>query len=303
MGRFIVFMFILALAITTTARSQCTAIPGDANSSGSHTLSDVIATINFIFNRAGFPPCQANDISCWLSGLPCRGNWNGDDFVTLADVIQAVNFIFQKSGGNWNPFPKEKCSQSVGLPSGEVLLVSNNWLWTQDDRGGGSQGSLSIEGDSVVVGPVDHVHFVNSDTAVGGGIYQFEFRGNNFKFAWRISPQNSSQGTGLIFQKAPTEQMALIHVKWDGFFYGWHNSGDQFRNTIPDTFSTDTWHTVTISDNDEEICIQLDGVALDFFGESSIPVDSFFVDVGEGYMGVGNGDSSTVKYHNFLFVK
>ncbi len=87
----------------------CAGIPGDANASGTLTLADVIAAVNFVFNKSGFPACPANGAICWLSGLSCRGNWNGDATVTLADVIRGVNHLFNKPGGPWDPVPVNEC--------------------------------------------------------------------------------------------------------------------------------------------------------------------------------------------------
>jgi plastocyanin len=83
----------------------CSAIPGDANASGNLTLGDIIATVNYIFNKAGCIPTP----SCWLSGLLCRGDWNGSGTVSLSDVIRGVNYIFNKPGGPWNPVPIGAC--------------------------------------------------------------------------------------------------------------------------------------------------------------------------------------------------
>ncbi len=83
----------------------CIARPGDANASGTYTLADVIATVNYIFNKPGCTPQPL----CWLSGLLCRGDWNGSGTVSLVDVIQAVNYIFNKPGGPWNAVPVGVC--------------------------------------------------------------------------------------------------------------------------------------------------------------------------------------------------
>jgi len=91
----------------------CLAIPGDANSSSDLTLSDIISTVNYIFNKPGFPSCPSNSVLCWLSDLLCRGDWNGSATVTLSDVIQGVNYIFNKPGGPWNPLPSGPCCLPV----------------------------------------------------------------------------------------------------------------------------------------------------------------------------------------------
>ena len=84
-------------------------VPGDANASGDLTLSDVIAVVNFIFAKPGFPDCYSNNELCWLSDLLCRGDWNGNSIVTLSDAIWGVNYIFNKPGGPWNPVPYGPC--------------------------------------------------------------------------------------------------------------------------------------------------------------------------------------------------
>jgi|GEM_PF-3039523 len=92
---------------------DCAAKPGDANSSSNHTLADIISTVNYIFNKPGFPSCPSNSNLCWLSDLLCRGDWNGSGTVTLSDVIQGVNYIFNKPGGPWNPIPSGPCCLPV----------------------------------------------------------------------------------------------------------------------------------------------------------------------------------------------
>ncbi|MCI0530899.1 MAG: hypothetical protein L0Y74_02975 [candidate division Zixibacteria bacterium] len=89
--------------------TSCVAIPGDANASNSLTLGDVIATVNYVFNKPGFPACPANNKDCWLSNLLCRGDWNASSSVTLSDVIQGVNKLFNKPGGPWDPLPVGVC--------------------------------------------------------------------------------------------------------------------------------------------------------------------------------------------------
>ncbi len=83
----------------------CIAKPGDANASNNYTLADVIAIVNYVFNKPGCSPQPL----CWLSNLLCRGDWNGSSSVTLTDVIQAVNFVFNKPGGPWNAVPIGVC--------------------------------------------------------------------------------------------------------------------------------------------------------------------------------------------------
>lgn len=93
--------------------TNCLAIPGDANGSGSLTLGDIIATVNYIFAKPGFPACSFNNQYCWLSELLCRGDWNASQTVTLGDVIQGVDYLFNKPGGPWNPAPSGLCCLPV----------------------------------------------------------------------------------------------------------------------------------------------------------------------------------------------
>jgi hypothetical protein len=86
----------------------CIAKPGDANANGLYSLSDVVAIVNFIFAKPGWPPCPAMGNICWLSGLLCRGDFNGDLLVTLGDVIFGVNFVFGKLGAQ-NPVGSGEC--------------------------------------------------------------------------------------------------------------------------------------------------------------------------------------------------
>jgi hypothetical protein len=91
--------------LDTALTNSWTSKPGDANASGTYSLSDVISIVNYIFNKPGCSPQP----TCWLSGRLCRGDWNGSGTVSLSDVIQAVNFIFNKPNGPWNAVPICPC--------------------------------------------------------------------------------------------------------------------------------------------------------------------------------------------------
>ena len=102
--------------IVTIKYSPCTASSpktGDANADGDLSFSDVVSIINYMYGHSNYPSCPANSNLCWLSGLLCRGDWNGDGKVSLADVIEATYFFFQKPGGNWEPVPSGACCGSV----------------------------------------------------------------------------------------------------------------------------------------------------------------------------------------------
>jgi hypothetical protein len=170
-----------------------------------------------------------------------------------------------------------------------------DWAWTGDARGGGNQEKLTTQGDTVTIGPVDHVHFVNKAQTYGAGKYSFKYRGTNFKFAWRISPSDPTKGSALILQKAPGESFALIHVVWDGFFYGWHNASNQFRNTVALTPTSTDWHSVEISDNGSALVVKFDGATLDLFSTPNKSAADFLSDVGTGFIGIGNNDQSAIR--------
>jgi M6 family metalloprotease-like protein len=98
-----------------TRTPVCLGIPGDANADSGLGLPDVISTVNYIFNKPGWPTgnCTSNSNLCWLSDLLCSGDWSGNGTVTLGDVIQGVNYVFSKPNGPWDPVPSETCCLPV----------------------------------------------------------------------------------------------------------------------------------------------------------------------------------------------
>jgi hypothetical protein len=189
----------------------------------------------------------------------------------------------------------------AGEAQAQLIPISNNWQWTQDGRGGGSQNSLTVSGDTLNIAPVDHVHFTHLDTILGTGTYKFRFNTQTrFVFAWRISPTDSTKGTGLIFQNEGNQGFSLIHVTWSSFYYGWHNASS-FRNTVNSPLIRNQWHDVEIRDSGTQIIVLLDGEVLPFFEGSNRPVDDFLRDVEPGYIGIGGGEKGTVKYSGFTY--
>ena len=93
--------------------SQLYVVSGDANADLARGLADVIAMVNYIFSKPGFPACASNAAICWLSDLLCRGDWNASSSVSLEDVIRAVNYIFNKPNGPWNPLPVGDCCVQI----------------------------------------------------------------------------------------------------------------------------------------------------------------------------------------------
>ncbi|OGV95735.1 hypothetical protein A2W24_01125 [Microgenomates group bacterium RBG_16_45_19] len=100
---------VLSLSKFILVEPVCLGKPGDADASGNYTLGDLIAIVNYMFNKPG---CISTPI-CWLSGLLCRGDWNGSGTITLGDVIRGLSYIFNKDGGPWTPVSSGSCCSSV----------------------------------------------------------------------------------------------------------------------------------------------------------------------------------------------
>lgn len=185
---------------------------------------------------------------------------------------------------------------------GKILIPDHSkWEWTQDARGGGSQDKVVNNNGIIEIQPVDHVHFFNRSINQGSAIYKFKFKGINFKFAWRITP-DSTGGTALVLEKVPGGQyIGLLHVKWSGFYYGWHNNYQYFGNPSNVTFDSSSWHEVEIQDSGNDLEIYFDDQKLNMF-ENQIPASQFLADVGNGYIGIGNDDYSIVSYKDFQII-
>jgi len=184
---------------------------------------------------------------------------------------------------------------------GNIVFPDNSkWEWTRDSRGGGSQGSLINHDGLIEILPVGHIHFVNRSVLAGQATYKFKFKGTNFKFAWRISPYDSSRGTALILQKAPGAKFALIHVEWWGFYYGWHNASS-FFNLLDIQIDSTVWHSVEIRDLGNDLKIFYDGTELNFF-DNQIPVSKFLSGVSSGYIGIGGEQYQAVSYKDFQII-
>jgi hypothetical protein len=106
---------IASVAILAGPEDVCVAIPGDANADSSLGLPDIIATVNLVFAKPGWPTdkCSSNSPLCWISDLLCRGDWDGDNNPSLSDAIRGVNYIFSKPGGPWVPIPFGTCCLPV----------------------------------------------------------------------------------------------------------------------------------------------------------------------------------------------
>ncbi|MDI6765224.1 MAG: hypothetical protein QME52_00100 [Bacteroidota bacterium] len=190
----------------------------------------------------------------------------------------------------------------VSWGESKILVPDHSkWEWTQDSRGGGSQSKLVNNNGIIEIHPVDHVHFFNRSINQGKAIYKFKFKGVNFKFAWRITP-NLNGGTALILEKVPGgEYVGLIHVNWSGFYYGWHNNYSAFGNPSNVTFDSSSWHEVEIRETGNDLEIYFDRQKLNMF-ENQIPASQFLADVGNGYIGIGNDDYSIVSYKDFQII-
>ncbi len=183
-----------------------------------------------------------------------------------------------------------------GSGEGHIIRPDHTkWEWTRDDRGGGSQDKLIFSDSVVNILPVEHVHFVNRTINAGAATYRFKFKGSNFKFAWRLSLNDSIKGTVLILQKVPGGEFDFIHVRWYGFYYGWHNSNDAFGNRLIVNFDSSSWHSIQIKDSGNNLRFWFDGKELDFF-TNRIPVEAFLSDLGKGGLGIGNDMQEVVMY-------
>ncbi len=183
-----------------------------------------------------------------------------------------------------------------------IIPDHTKWEWTRDDRGGGSQNSLLFNMRIISILPVNHVHFVNRTVNTGNAVYRFKVRGGNFKFAWRISLNDSTQGTALILQKDQGTKISVIHTKWENFYYGWPNSYNYFSNSLNIRWDSTSWHAVEIHDTGSDIRVFIDGAYRDFF-INQIPVSEFLADVGTGGLGIGNDEYETISYKEMEIVR
>lgn len=97
---------------------QCSAVPGDVNASGTISIGDAVALVNYIFDKDK-PPCLGiSPGNCWTPVPICRGDINGNGAITVGDVVYLVNYIFDKDkppclginqGNCWTPVPNGTC--------------------------------------------------------------------------------------------------------------------------------------------------------------------------------------------------
>ena len=100
----------------------CIVVPGDANTSFTIPLSDVLHIVNYLFDKDK-PPCLGSDPgNCWTLDLLCRGDVNISGTLTLSDVLHLVNYLFDKDkppclGSDpvncWIPEPNGACCLPV----------------------------------------------------------------------------------------------------------------------------------------------------------------------------------------------
>ena len=181
--------------------------------------------------------------------------------------------------------------------------ISQNWIWTQDDRGGGSQSSLTVRSDTATIAVPDFVFYTNLDAVYGNGTYCFKVLGTDFVFSWKIAPANPSQGTALNLQSAPSvwgSALAIGAGQWDGSLYRYHN-GSYFWNTGALTYDPTTWHEVTIQDSGTAIAVTFDGVSVNLFTVGQHSTADFESIVGPGYVGIGAQAGKSVSYADMRF--
>ncbi len=100
----------------------CSAVPGDANGTGSITLGDIIQVVNYIFDKDKLPCLGIDPGNCWTPVPFCRGDANNNGSITLGDIIHLVNYVFDKDklpclgidpGNCWTPEPNGACCMAV----------------------------------------------------------------------------------------------------------------------------------------------------------------------------------------------
>ncbi|OGC90692.1 MAG: hypothetical protein A2142_01350 [candidate division Zixibacteria bacterium RBG_16_48_11] len=106
----------------TVKYAQCSAIPGDANASGSITLGDIIHVVNYIFDKDKLPCLGTDPGNCWTPGPFCQGDVNQTGTITIGDIVHLVNYIFDKDrlpclgsdpGNCWTPEASGACCLAV----------------------------------------------------------------------------------------------------------------------------------------------------------------------------------------------
>jgi hypothetical protein len=173
---------------------------------------------------------------------------------------------------------------------------SFTWVWTQDSRGGGTQSSLTRQGDTVTVDSCYHVHFTELDSTYGAAIYRFKIKSRSFDFSWRITPGNPNSGKGLQIaynMNVWPNQLKLIKSNWGGggFYYGWPDQSEELSESIPLVFDPNVWHTIQIEDSGTDLAIYLDGIKMPFF--QTYTPQLYLSGLSNGYVGFGTTVSKT----------
>jgi hypothetical protein len=147
---FVAGMTVIAVSLFTgdEAWSQCNVVPGDADSSGTINLADLVYIIGHVFDKDR-PPCLGSygPGTCWEPDPYCRMDVNAVAPISAADIVYLARYLFDKdrpatfclgsSPGNcWTPIPSSTCclpvSLSTSYPTGQDPGLADEISLTTD---------------------------------------------------------------------------------------------------------------------------------------------------------------------------
>lgn len=314
--RFILFILFVSLFSSCSKNEETIIGPGvDKLGKVAFSLSDIpngIKSIRACITRTGF---ESDTIFLSISDTGISANGKFENIIVgrwhlLIDAFDSSDIICYYGEADLDVIEGQTTLIELNMvaitgdieikaiwPSNTIFPNNLLWEWTRDARGGGSQDKILFQNNIISISPVNHVHFINKTVNQGEGAYSFKFKGDNFKFAWRISPQDSLLGKALILQWVYPSTFILAHINWNGFYYGWPN-GSYFYNQVSLPIDTTIWHSIEIQDKNNTLKIFYDGSEIDIF-TGQHPATEFLADVQKGYIGIGNENMSTIQYKDF----
>ncbi|MCK4548023.1 MAG: right-handed parallel beta-helix repeat-containing protein [Candidatus Eisenbacteria sp.] len=160
--------------------------------------------------------------------------------------------------------------------------------WTGDPTGGGW---FLVQDETFAHAEGGHVHFFRPGSIAGRGEYEFDYLGDDWTFAWRITHGNPGFGYCLLLHPG----FVLVEGWWytpygypDGQ-YMYHNPWD--IRTIESPYDPGPgWHHVRIVDDYEHVRIYVDE---DLIFEEPV------MGLSDGYIGLGSGSNSGVGFPAF----
>jgi hypothetical protein len=307
--RFIVFILLVSLFLGCSKNEETIVRSGvDRLGKVSFSLSDIpsgIKSIRASITRTGF---ESDTIFLSISDTGNSASGKFENIIVgrwhlLIDAFDSSDILcyFGEADLDVVDGQTTMIELNMAIWPGHTILSNNmRWEWTRDARGGGAQDKVLFQNNIISVLPVDFVHFINKTVNQGEGTYSFKFKGDNLKFAWRISPQDSSLGKALILQWVYPSTFILAHMDWNNFYYRWEN-GSYFINQVSVSSDTTIWHSIEIQDKNNTLKIFFDGSEIDIF-TGQHPATEFLADVQQGYIGIGNENMSTIQYKDFQVI-